>query len=484
MNSSNRVWLIAGLLMAGFILANTFIAYRSLKDLEHNQRSVTHTLEVKAVIKDIYMQLTAAESGQRGYLITGDEPYLEPFKRSLSVLGELLAKLQNATTEIPQQERHFNELYELSIKKIDELQEGISLKQQNRDRAALNTFHDDEGYTLMEKIYERMMAMKKIENELLDRRNRESEASRKSALRTLFLANGFGIVLILVIYVVMNRHFRQRSMYTDLLRQSNEDLEQKVRERTESLEHFSEELQRSNRELQNFAFVASHDLQEPLRKIRAFGARLKQSYSEELGEKGGDYINRMFSASERMSVLIDDLLAFSRVFTQQKPFEPIDLNDIFEDVLDDLEIAINEADATVTVDDMPSINGDVSQIRRLFQNLIANSIKFRDPEKPCMVTLTKTMHVDDYENDVVVITVKDNGIGFEQKFAEKIFTLFQRLHGREEYSGTGLGLAICRRIVERHGGSIDAVSELGEGATFTIELPISPKSETLQFTNE
>lgn len=471
--------------MIGFIVLNTVIAYRSLKVLELNQFGVTHSLRVLTIIKDLHTQIISAEAGQRGYLITDEEPYLQPYNRALTVLDELLVKLSQETTEISRQKENFDELYQMSIQKIQELQEGITLKQQNKHRAALFNFKEDKGLTLTEKIVAKVSEMEDLENELLAKRAKISQANRTSAMRTLLIANSLGVVLILVIYLTMNRHMRQKLMYTDLLHQANEDLENKVKERTESLEHYSEELARSNRELQNFAFVASHDLQEPLRKIRAFGARLQQTCSDELGEKGVDYINRMFSASERMSVLIDDLLAFSRVFTQQKPYEEIDLAVLMEEVVDDLEIAIGETEAELEIDKLPSISGDAGQMRRLFQNLISNALKFRHPDRtPHIKVLCTTIEADNDDDAYHVIRIKDNGIGFEQKFSEKIFTLFQRLHGRDEYGGTGLGLAICRRIVERHGGSIRAVSTLDEGAEFIIELPVEHTLNDLVFKNE
>ncbi|VUD58879.1 Phytochrome-like protein cph1 [Thalassocella blandensis] len=483
-NNSNRFWLIGGLLMMGFIVLNTVIAYRSVRVLELNQNGVTHSLRVLTIIKDLHTQIVSAESGQRGYLITDDEPYLQPYNRALAVLDELLVELSQETTEIPLQKQNFEELYQMSIAKVQELQEGITLKQQNKHKAALYTFHDDEGLTLTEKIVAKVNEMEDLENSMLAKRAKESRSNRKSAMRTLLLSNSLGAILIVVIYFTMNRHLRQKLMYTDLLHQANEDLENKVKERTESLEHYSEELARSNRELQNFAFVASHDLQEPLRKIRAFGARLQQTCSDELGEKGVDYINRMFSASERMSVLIDDLLAFSRVFTQQKPYEEIDLALLVDEVVDDLEIAINETEAQIDIDSLPSISGDAGQMRRLFQNLISNALKFRHPDRnPHIQILCATTTPED-DDAYHTIRIKDNGIGFEQKFSEKIFTLFQRLHGRDEYGGTGLGLAICRRIVERHGGSIRAESSLDHGAEFIIELPVEHTLNELVFKNE
>ncbi len=237
----------------------------------------------------------------------------------------------------------------------------------------------------------------------------------------------------------------------------------------------NERLAESNRDLQDFAYIASHDLQEPLRKISAFGDRLATKYEDSLDERGLDYLARIRSASGRMQTLIDDVLSFSRVATHGQEIELADSAEVIAGVIEDLEIAISESHATVDVGDMPTLPIDSSQIRQLFQNLIGNSLKFRKPDvAPCVVIRSKPLskelpgrgHLAGFE-----ITVQDNGIGFEEKYADRIFTVFQRLHNRTEYAGSGVGLAVCRRIVERHGGQLTANGGAGDGATFTIWLP-------------
>jgi light-regulated signal transduction histidine kinase (bacteriophytochrome) len=247
--------------------------------------------------------------------------------------------------------------------------------------------------------------------------------------------------------------------------------------RTQALLQYSEELQRSNRELEEFAFVASHDLQEPLRKIRAFGDRLQQKFSTQLGETGSDYVVRMQAASERMSALIDDLLSFSRVTTKQRPFVNVDLNEVMRRVMDDLDYAIEETSAQLHIDPLPTIDADASQIAQVFMNLIANSLKFHLLDARPIITVTSEVKVVspivDDKRHWCCLRFADQGIGFEAQYAERVFSLFQRLHGRDEYSGTGIGLALCRKIIERHGGTITAQSEPGEGAVFTIYLPMT-----------
>jgi len=232
----------------------------------------------------------------------------------------------------------------------------------------------------------------------------------------------------------------------------------------------AQELARSNAELEQFAYVASHDLQEPLRKVQAFGDRLKTKCGDALGEQGLDYLARMQNAAGRMQVLINDLLTLSRIRTKPQPLTPVNLNAVARAVVSDLEARIEQLGATVEIGDLPTFRADAVQISQLLQNLIGNALKFHRPGEPPVVKVTST--VTRAEKRCCIIAVEDNGIGFEEKYLGKIFQVFQRLHARNEYEGTGIGLAVCRQIAERHGGSITACSEPGKGAKFIVTLAL------------
>ncbi|GAB3497571.1 hypothetical protein GCM10027341_17850 [Spirosoma knui] len=243
------------------------------------------------------------------------------------------------------------------------------------------------------------------------------------------------------------------------------------------------DLQRSNKNLEQFAYVASHDLQEPLRKIQAFGDVIQNQYAPLLGPEGSDIVNRMQSAAARMQVLIKDVLAYSRIATKREAIHPVNLNILIQDVLTDLENAIEEKQASVLVDTLPNVNGDLAQLRQLFQNLISNSLKFVQTgraEGPKITITAKrvkghqatiTVLPADLDREFHLIEVVDNGIGFEPHHAERIFQVFQRLHSRSDYQGTGIGLAIVQKVVENHQGYIAAEGRPGEGATFRVFLP-------------
>lgn len=254
------------------------------------------------------------------------------------------------------------------------------------------------------------------------------------------------------------------------------------KEAEEKLKTFSEKLARSNRELQDFAHVASHDLQEPLRKVQAFGDRLKAKCGDLLTDDARDYLERMMNASKRMQTLINDLLTFSRVTTKAQPFVSVELDKITREVLSDLEVRIDQTSGRVEVDPLPNIEADPTQMRQLMQNLIGNALKFHRPETPPVIRvhaeIEETGGDQKGESKICRLTIEDNGIGFDEKYLDRIFTVFQRLHGRNEYEGSGVGLAVCRKIAERHHGRITAKSRPGEGATFIVTLPLTqPKGE-------
>jgi PAS domain S-box-containing protein len=234
-----------------------------------------------------------------------------------------------------------------------------------------------------------------------------------------------------------------------------------------------EELERSNRELQDFASVASHDLREPLRKVRAFGDRLFRREGDRLGEESRDDLDRIQAAAQRMLTLIDDLLDFARIASRERPFERVDLQLIAAEVLEDLATTIEQTGGRVTVDPLPTIDADPLQMRQLFQNLIGNGLKFHRDGTPPIVHLTVapgTTHGGAITTTVLEVT--DNGIGFEPRHADRIFVPFERLHGRSAYAGTGIGLAICAKIVVRHGGTVVATSQPGVGSSFVVTLPL------------
>jgi len=233
----------------------------------------------------------------------------------------------------------------------------------------------------------------------------------------------------------------------------------------EALKQAVEALELSNMDLEQFAYVASHDLQEPLRMVASFTQLLAKRYQGKLDKDADEFIAYIVAGAERMQVLINDLLTYSRVDTRGESFEPIDSEAAFDQAIANLRVAIEKGEAVITHDPLPPLIADNSQIVRLFQNLLGNAIKFHGKEPP-------RIHVSArQENNEWVFSFRDNGIGIAPEYFDRVFVIFQRLHSREEYPGTGTGLAICKRIVERHGGRIWVESELNKGSTFYFAIP-------------
>ena len=288
-----------------------------------------------------------------------------------------------------------------------------------------------------------------------------------------------------------NRQLRQdiikRKKVEEALQKARDELERRVKERTaeltetnkklraeitqrkqaeEKLKETTADLTRSNNDLEQFAYVASHDLQEPLRMVSSFVSLLANRYKDKLDSDAEQFIAYAVGGAKRMQELINDLLAFSRVGTRGKPFESTDCASVMDQVVVSLQRTIEEGGAEITYKALPTVMADFSQMVQLFQNLIGNAIKFRD-KKPSRVRVSAEKRENEW-----VFSVRDNGIGLDSQYFERIFVIFQRLHAREEYPGTGIGLAICKKVVERHGGRIWCESQLGKGSTFYFTIPV------------
>lgn len=260
----------------------------------------------------------------------------------------------------------------------------------------------------------------------------------------------------------------------------NEELEARVTQRTMALHEANVNLKRSNEELRQYAYVASHDLQEPLRKIVTFSGRIQKKFAENLPEQGHEYLTKIVNSAQRMTRLIDDLLTFSRTIHQNKNLVTTDLNQVLQEILLDFDLTISEKQATIEAGHLPTIEAIPLQMAQLFYNLVGNALKFTVPDKPPIIRI-EAAHADSEEvlqripeadsGPYWKIVIRDNGIGFDPHFSEQIFFIFQRLHEREAYMGTGIGLALCQRIINNHNGDIYAEGKEGQGATFYLLLP-------------
>jgi len=427
-------------------LTTAVISVASLRNFTQARDQARQSITTNIEFADVYSDLRDAESAQRGYLITGNQDYLTPYASGTSKAQQLMTRLRREFQHTTYNQE-ISQISTLTDQKIGEMNHTLALRKTQGFSAAVAVVNTNYGLDLMHNIQAKLASMENETN--ASTAQRDARANRYALAAYGGLAASFALTLGLIYF--LRRIFRR------------------LRFQSSQLEIANEELGRSNRELQDFASVASHDLQEPLRKIQAFGDRL--ATTSHLEPDTQVYLDRMLDAASRMRILIEDLLTYSRVTTKAKPFRRVSLKRIVQEVLSDMEIRIEETGAVVTVGRLPSIEADATQIRQLFQNLISNAVKFHKTDVKPSIKIHSKIDRSDIQ-DMVAITVEDNGIGFDQKYTDRIFTIFQRLHGRNEYEGTGIGLAVVRKIVERHGGTVVAESEIGKGSRFIVTLPI------------
>jgi signal transduction histidine kinase len=463
---------VASILLIGL---NALFYWSFIKQKEITQRVAVSRLTLQK-LEAVLSSIKDAETGQRGYLLTRQESYLQPYTIALKTIEPQIEQLQRLTAANAYQQQQLTKLKPLIAQKLAELQQTIDLKKNQSVEAALKLVLTDRGQQLMERIRATIQQMQEEENQQLRNwlKTREEDAQTG---QVTFLG---GILLTLIafylVYRAIHQETKERRQAEASLKQLNDELEDRVQSRTAELEEANVNLLHSNRELEQFAYVASHDLQEPLRAVNSYAQLLSRKYQGNLDAKADKYLGYIMEGATRMQQLINDLLEFSRVGTRGKPLQPTDCEGVLSQVLDNLKVAILESRTRVTHDPLPTIVGDEIQLLQLFQNLISNAIKFRRvgdslaegdsvPEPP-------RVHVKAVPTDHEwVFSVEDNGIGMDAEYFERIFMIFQRLHSRAEYPGTGIGLAVCKKIVERHGGRIWVESELGVGTIFYFTIP-------------
>jgi PAS domain S-box-containing protein len=610
-----------GLASIVMVLINA-LSYWSLVQYRETAYWVAHTHEVEQKIKTTLAELTEAETGQRGYLLTGDDNYLKLYKDGADLIHQHIGELQTLTADNPNQQRRINTLKPLVTQRLAGLEQVIQLRKHKGFSAALTGVKTNQGTKTMARIRQLLDEMVREEAALLKQRLMRYEAASRTQNFVFSAGIVFNVIVFYWLYRAISREIQRRlqaqatvqkvneqleqkvaertaalkdkiialeqtkaalkenynllrsvidasphpifvkdlqgryqlmnisgasrfnkqpeeviglnssslfppevcakfqadeqrvlttgqaetveetvpigdklrtyhtttNVYRDSegnllgivgfarditplkqaqeeLRQANQELEMRVQERTRELVSREHELVRSNTELEQFAYVASHDLREPLRKIKSYTELLAENYQHQLDEKADKYINYITDGASRMQALISDLLTYSRVGKGELTVEPTHLESILERIINDLSLTIKENDALVTVKPLPTILANPQQMAQLFQNLIVNAIKYRGEATP------RILIQSELKDNQWLISIQDNGIGIKPLHFERIFAIFQRLHSRDQYSGTGIGLAICKKIVERHGGRIWVESEFGTGTTFYFTLP-------------
>lgn len=574
------------------LFAIIFIAglgYKHITNLSKSTDLVIHTYKVNVELEQILSYLKDAETGQRGFIITQDSLYLEPFLKGRIKVNNSFAELKYLTADSPEQQENLKELSALIDRKLDNLE--IASNYAANRQTNLTRFKDvfQEGKNYMGAIRNKLNYMISIENDLLKLRNEEYQSDVKFTPVFLYSLILLTLVLMYGAYAKINSDIdklkksnQQLAVFKEATKQSEiinkhgswrwnveedtfqfsdnlfrllgeepnsfeesidnfmqfvhpEDIDklsaqvEKMKKEkdlpfivyrvlhkngtirylkaygkstvnseghtqllgtttdiTDEIDHYetlkkrNQELELNNKELQAFNYVASHDLQEPLRKIQTFLSRLEDKEQDNLSESGKKYVERIHAAAVRMRLLIDDLLQFSRTNKSDEVLKKSNITKLLEDAQQDLAEVILSKNATITVDKIPDMRVIPFQIQQLFGNLLGNSLKYSKKDLDPVITITYAqVNSKDEERlskasfeEYHKIIISDNGIGFDQEYADKIFSLFSRLHSKNEYSGTGIGLSICRKITDNHRGFIFAKGDPNVGATFIIYLPV------------
>ncbi len=462
---------------------NAALLINDLRTLHDAQQRTIASYNAINHLNGVLLGIKNAEAAQLGYLLTGRERYLFPYSMALNDIAYHRQQL-DAIYNSPYGALMNHIRVHLDILLI-EFEKATVMRREGRAEEALAIVNTDTGLDAMSALREVITGFLALEQKARIAAEAEAGKIQGRLAWTFLLTTGLALIALVLLYVFISRDIRQRQRIAQHLRLHRDELDNRVQLRTRELEAANAELVRSaaaleqtNRELEELTFIASHDLQEPLRKIHIFAGLIAQQESARISADSHDLLARLQMASERMSDLINDLLLFSRVRDRQAAFIPVMLDDILASVQDDLAGSIEETGATLTSDSLPVVEADPAQMRQLLFNLVGNALKFRRPDVAPHITI-RYERQQEPTGAWHQICVTDNGIGFDSKHATRIFKPFQRLHGRHEYPGTGIGLTICLRIAERHGGLLTATGEPGEGATFCLWLPTSPAAVPL-----
>lgn len=455
--------------LLGFTLSGVFliIALVSYMNVRSNFQALQDASEDYLLLRRSFSLMQDAETGQRGYVLTGDKTFLTPFTGAVSEkdqIFQLLLQHVDAETQL----QRILRISQLFRDKELFMTETIRVRREEGFEAAQAMVAGGAGKELMDQIRALVDEAEAEQKALI-----QAIAEKGSTFATITLA-AMGLSVSALIFAGAGLYIGMRHVAT-----VRRKLLASAEGHMEELREVNEALSRANEELQHFAYVASHDLQEPLRSISGYVQLLNRRYSDKLDETAVGYINKSQAAAQRMQRLIEDLLLYTRVSTKGRAFSPVNTPRVLDEQVANLAASIEEAQATIKRPPLPEVWGDSVQIGQLFQNLIGNAIKFRN-EHPVRIEIAAKQQDPpkffDTGSDRVPywqFSVSDNGIGIDPAYQARLFKIFQRLHTRQEYPGTGVGLALCKRIVERHGGHIWLESEANKGTTFFFTLPVT-----------
>jgi signal transduction histidine kinase len=468
---------ISFLVSAVVIVVLTFVSFQLFNKQKNATDLVTHTFLVKLKTGEVINSLNEAESGQRGFLLTNDTAFLQPYKNAEARINKGISELTALISDNTEQVERVNELKAMVAGRFDFLKAGLA-ETENKNKDVLLPILTN-GRKLMTEIRNHTMLIEENEDRLLSTRFKDKQEADKWTSVYIFVFSMISFaVLLFSFFRLRNENIKrtQAEINTELL-------EKKISERTAEIAAINKRLteqnyllENKNEELNSFTFIASHDLKEPLRKIEMFTSRIKQTEAQNFSPKSKEYFDGILNASTRMQNLIEAVLSYAQTNTSTHHFKLTDLNDILKQATDTLHETILSSGAVINASALPKLQVVPEQIEQLFTNLISNALKYAKADTPPLITIkAEKIYGNTPQGQGSNVRWKmiftDNGIGFDDKYKDKIFEIFQRLHGKTEYEGTGVGLAICKKIVENHDGEISAISIIGKGSSFFIILP-------------
>jgi len=428
------------------LVCTLLFAVYSVRTMNDNLLLQVDTRTVIITLKDNLTILLNAETGERGYTITGDINYLQPYIEAREKIPANSSTLRTMMQGNDAVERELDTLFFYINAKMNFIEKVNLLKKDNNEPAIKDLLNKGQGKYLMDRVRQSNQRLQSGEEELFAERQKVTDKSITTTRIVFITAGLLSLLVTLFLASVIINELNRRTRHEKILRE------------------YARELQSKNEEIEQFAFIASHDLQQPLRSIANFTGLLDEKLGDNTDAETKQYMRFISGGAHRMSTLINDLLEYSRAGKEMERVK-INCNQMVGEVLHELSAVIKESGATVTIGVLPTLYGYAS-LKSVFGNLIGNAVKYTKKNDPPVVSVTCKDQGKEY-----LFAIKDNGIGIEAKYAERIFVIFQRLHTRNEYAGTGIGLSICKKIVELHGGKISVSSEPGEGSTFNFTIP-------------